>query len=64
MTFLDSEVPTLLGEALIGLLFTCVGVPTYRNRSAAPPASRAGSKADAVERNTVHAERIDLRRSS
>ncbi len=29
MTFLDSEVPALLGEPLDGLLFTCVGVPEY-----------------------------------
>lgn len=29
MTFLDSELPALLGERLDGLLFTCVGVPRY-----------------------------------
>ncbi|MGC1183985.1 MAG: hypothetical protein WBA31_02385 [Candidatus Dormiibacterota bacterium] len=29
MTFLDSEVPSLLAEPLDGLLFTCVGVPDY-----------------------------------
>jgi hypothetical protein len=29
MTFLDSEIPALLGEPLDGLLFTCVGVPEY-----------------------------------
>jgi hypothetical protein len=29
MTFLDSEVPALLGERLDALLFTCVGVPEY-----------------------------------
>ena len=29
MTFLDSEIPELLGEPLDGLLFTCVGVPEY-----------------------------------
>jgi hypothetical protein len=29
MTFLDSEVPALLGEPLDALLFTCVGVPQY-----------------------------------
>ena len=33
MTFLDSEIEALLGEPLAGLLFTCVGVPTYRNTS-------------------------------
>jgi SagB-type dehydrogenase family enzyme len=29
MTFLDSDVPTLLGEQVDTLLFTCVGVPEY-----------------------------------
>jgi SagB-type dehydrogenase family enzyme len=29
MTFIDSEIPALLGEPLDGLLFTCVGVPEY-----------------------------------
>ena len=29
MTFVDSEVPALLGERLDALLFTCVGVPEY-----------------------------------
>lgn len=29
MTFLDSEIPALLGEPLDALLFTCVGVPEY-----------------------------------
>ncbi len=29
MTFLDSEVPSLLGEPVDALLFTCVGVPEY-----------------------------------
>ena len=29
MTFVDSEVPALLGEPLDALLFTCVGVPEY-----------------------------------
>lgn len=29
LTFIDSEIPALLGEALDGLLFTCVGVPAY-----------------------------------
>ncbi len=37
MTFLDSRIPTLLGEALAGLLFTCVGVPSYRHRPAGAP---------------------------
>ena len=29
MTFIDSEVPALLGEPLDALLFTCIGVPEY-----------------------------------
>jgi SagB-type dehydrogenase family enzyme len=37
MTFLDSEIRRLLGEPLAGLLFTCVGVPTYRHRPGGPP---------------------------
>ena len=39
MTFIDSEVPALLGEALDGLLFTCVGVPEYRSAAGGPPGS-------------------------
>jgi len=31
MTFLDSEIPALLGEPLHALLFTCVGVPEYKS---------------------------------
>jgi SagB-type dehydrogenase family enzyme len=39
MTFLDSEVPGLLGEAeeLATLLFTCVGVPEYASRAGGGP---------------------------
>ncbi|MBO0806968.1 MAG: SagB/ThcOx family dehydrogenase [Actinobacteria bacterium] len=37
MTFIDSEVPTLLGEPLDALLFTCVGVPGYPSAAAGPP---------------------------
>ena len=39
MTFLDSEVPGLLGEAddLVTLLFTCVGVPEYASRAGGGP---------------------------
>src|SRR6185436_17535758 len=39
MTFLDSEVPALLGEPddLATLLFTCVGVPEYASRSGGGP---------------------------
>ncbi len=39
MTFVDSEVPGLLGEPddLVGLLFTCVGVPEYTGRKGGRP---------------------------
>ena len=37
MTILDSELEHLLGETLAGLLFTCVGVPTYRNKPGGRP---------------------------
>jgi nitroreductase len=37
MTFLDSEIEWLLGQPLAGLLFTCVGVPAYRNRAGGWP---------------------------
>jgi hypothetical protein len=37
MTFIDSEVPALLGESRDGLLFTCVGVPLYRSSPGGPP---------------------------
>jgi hypothetical protein len=37
MTFIDSEVPSLLGEPLNALLFTCVGVPQYASAAGGPP---------------------------
>lgn len=39
MTFLDSEVPALLGEGddLATLLLTCVGVPEYASRAGGGP---------------------------
>ncbi len=39
MTFVDSEVPGLLGEPddLATLLFTCVGVPEYASRAGGGP---------------------------
>src|SRR4051794_11513073 len=37
MTFLDSEIPALLGVPLSALLFTCVGVPHHRTRRAGTP---------------------------
>jgi hypothetical protein len=39
MTFMDSELPALLGEPLAGLLFTCVGVPFHRTKRAGAPRS-------------------------
>jgi SagB-type dehydrogenase family enzyme len=37
MTFIDSEVPALLGEQLDALLFTCVGVPEYASAAGGLP---------------------------
>ena len=37
MTFLDSEIPALLGQPLAALLFTCVGVPLHRTKRAGTP---------------------------
>jgi nitroreductase family protein len=39
MTFLDSEIPALLGEPLDGLLLTCVGVPDNTSKPGGPPGS-------------------------
>jgi hypothetical protein len=41
MTFLDSEIPSLLGERLDGLLFTCVGVPEYASARGGLPGAPA-----------------------
>ena len=41
MTFYDSEIAGLLGEPLAGLLFTCVGVPAYRNKQGGRPGAPA-----------------------
>jgi len=41
MTFVDSEVPGLLGEPLDPLLFTCVGVPAYTSARAGRPGEPA-----------------------
>jgi hypothetical protein len=37
MTFLDNEIPALLGEPLDALLFTCVGVPEYTPKAGGLP---------------------------
>jgi hypothetical protein len=42
MTFIDSEVPPLLGEPLDALLFTCAGVPDYISAAAGPPGAPSG----------------------
>lgn len=39
MTFLDSEIPALLGEPVDGLLFTCVGVPDNSSKPGGLPGS-------------------------
>jgi SagB-type dehydrogenase family enzyme len=39
MTFLDSEIPSLLGEPVDALLFTCVGVPEYAPKPGGGPGS-------------------------
>jgi SagB-type dehydrogenase family enzyme len=44
MTFLDSEMAALLGEPLAGLLWTCVGVPTYRSRPGGAPGAPRETK--------------------
>lgn len=41
MTFYDSEIAGLLGEPLAGLIFTCVGVPAYRNKQGGRPGAPA-----------------------
>ncbi|HEX5201454.1 hypothetical protein ACFQS1_35605 [Paractinoplanes rhizophilus] len=41
MTFLDSEIPALLGAPLDALIFTCVGVPEYRATPGGPPGAPA-----------------------
>jgi hypothetical protein len=41
MTFLDSEIPGLLGEPLDALLFTCVGVPDYSSTAGGQPGAPA-----------------------
>jgi hypothetical protein len=41
MTFIDSEVPAVLGEPRDALLFTCVGVPLYQSSPAGPPGAPA-----------------------
>ena len=39
LTFLDSRIPSLLGEDVDGLLFTCVGVPEYTSKPGGLPGS-------------------------
>ena len=44
MTFVDGEIPALVGEPLAALLLTCVGVPAYKHGPAARPDSRSRSR--------------------
>ena len=37
MTFLDSDIEGLIGVPLAGLLFTCVGIPTYAGKAGGMP---------------------------
>jgi hypothetical protein len=48
MTFLDSEVPGLLNASndLVTLLFTCVGVGTYRARTGGGPGAPGKDRLD------------------
>ena len=39
MTFLDGEIPALIGEPIDALLFTCIGVPAYKAARGGPPGS-------------------------
>lgn len=41
MTFLDSEIPALLGAPLDAMIFTCVGVPDYRSTPGGMPGAPA-----------------------
>ncbi|BEL05556.1 hypothetical protein Q0Z83_037470 [Actinoplanes sichuanensis] len=41
MTFLDSEIPALLGAPLDAMIFTCVGVPDYRSTPGGLPGTPA-----------------------
>lgn len=41
MTFLDSEIPRLLGESLAAMLFTCVGAPEVASRRGGRPGEPA-----------------------
>ena len=49
MTFLDSEFEATIGAPLAATLFTCVGVPTYRNRSGGAPGEPVSVVAPAPE---------------
>lgn len=44
MTFVDTEIPWLLGEPLDALLFTCVGVPQYKSKPGGPPGAPSSVK--------------------
>jgi len=54
MTFLDSEIPSLLDERLDALLFTCVGVPEYASAAGGMP----GAPTDIRTTWTIHRPRL------
>ncbi|GAB7036628.1 MULTISPECIES: nitroreductase family protein [Catenuloplanes] len=55
MTFLDSEVPGLLGadDTLVTLLFTCVGVAEYRSRPGGAPGAPVAIRSVVPRMGTV-----------
>ena len=64
MTFIDSEVPALLGEPHDALLFTCVGSPLYQSSPGGPPGAPAqvnmvGRRADRQARRIIPAGHHD-----
>ena len=60
MTFLDSEVPELLGgsDDLATLLFTCVGVPEYRSRPGGGRVLRSSSARSSRASPTSQKQRL------
>jgi hypothetical protein len=61
MTFVDGEVPWLLGEQLDALVFTCVGVPRYAPVAGGAPGSPTAFRQvrPRVSSNTMLAPRAE-----
>jgi hypothetical protein len=57
MTFVDSEVPGLLGEPLDALLFTCVGVPEYKSAPGGLPGAPTAVRRVAVRESSARMTR-------